>query len=464
MPPRRAGFSALAAAAACSLAAATPVAPPTLSPRLPRGAADVSPTWPVTYAANESAYLYYCSWTRPIDPQPIANWSILSIDWSNQKWGASGWAKSKPMDCEERLFADATNFVAKSSQPSKARGMVYRNTCKALPWFTVVREKLVDPAYSPWFLHYAAVPPINGTAYYSPPCDYNYDPPLCSSYYHDSAASPDFGRMPRCQIDGDCSVQVPGYPFGDGNCSAPACDVGAVPVGEYVFDPRAWNVSVNGQTLGEWWVDEYLFGPTAAGDPNITGFYFDDTFGDGGCSELDSHQAADLGLGADELAAAAAAYESNFAYVYAELTRRGAYTEQQFTRAGPPGSSDSCARTLRQLCPAPPPALLVDMDDGRPELSMALYLLARGEYGFFGHTWAGGCQNEDGGMPPEVPNPAWHAALFDADYGVPTGLCAETAPGSQVFTRAWTKAVVTINCADAQHGFAPNITLLSAQR
>ncbi|NCV27019.1 MAG: carboxyltransferase domain-containing protein, partial [Betaproteobacteria bacterium] len=32
-------------------------------------------------------------------------------------------------------------------------------TCKALPWFTVVREKLVDPAYSPWFLHYAAVPP-----------------------------------------------------------------------------------------------------------------------------------------------------------------------------------------------------------------------------------------------------------------------------------------------------------------
>jgi hypothetical protein len=84
--------------------------------------------------------------------------------------------------------------------------------------------------------------------------------------------------MPRCQIDGDCSVQVPGYPYGDGNCSAPACDVGAVPVGEYVFDPRAWNVSVRGQTLGQWWVDEYLFGPTGAGDPVITGFYFDDVF------------------------------------------------------------------------------------------------------------------------------------------------------------------------------------------
>jgi hypothetical protein len=291
-----------AAAAVAGLARGTAVSLPTtvLAPRLPPGSPSLPPTWPVTYAANESAYLYFCSWTRPFNPAPVANWSIVSLDWSNQKWGENGWAKAKPMDCEERLFADATNFVAKSSRPGKARAMVYRNTCKALPWFTVVREKLEDPAYAAWFLRYGAAPPVNGTSYFSPPCDDNYSPPLCSPYYHDSAASPDFKRMPRCQIDGDCSVQVPGYPYGDGNCSAPACDVGAVPVGEYVFDPRAWNVSVRGQTLGQWWVDEYLFGPTGAGDPVITGFYFDDVFSAAGCSELDSNQAADLGLSAAE--------------------------------------------------------------------------------------------------------------------------------------------------------------------
>ena len=155
-------LAALAAGAAgLLLAAATTVIPreAPVATRLPRGTASLSPTWPVTYRANESAYLYFCSWTRPLDPAPIANWSIASLDWSNQKWGPAGWARAKPMDCEERLFADATNFVARSSKPAKARGWVYRNTCKALPWFTSVREKLADPAYAAWFLRYAATPP-----------------------------------------------------------------------------------------------------------------------------------------------------------------------------------------------------------------------------------------------------------------------------------------------------------------
>jgi len=53
-----------------------------------------------------------------------------------------------------------------------------------------------------------------------PVCDDNYSPPLCSNLYHDQS-------------------QTPGYPHGDGNCLAPGCDVGSVPVGEYLFDPRA---------------------------------------------------------------------------------------------------------------------------------------------------------------------------------------------------------------------------------
>ena len=46
-----------------------------------------------------------------------------------------------------------------------------------------------------------------------PVCDDNYTPPLCSNLYHDQS-------------------QTPGYPKGDGNCLAPGCDVGSVPVGE----------------------------------------------------------------------------------------------------------------------------------------------------------------------------------------------------------------------------------------
>ena len=249
-----------------------------------------------------------------------------------------------------------------------------------------MRLKLEDPAYSSWFLHYSAVPPVNGTSYFSPPCDPNFDPPLCSSLYHDSTQSPDFDKAPGCRFGGDCAVQVPGFPYGDGNCSAPACDVGAVPVGEYVFDRRGWNVSVNGQTMRRWWIDEYLFGPLGAGTPNITGFYFDDLQDEGLCSEMDSNQAADLGLTGDEQGAIGAAFQSSMADVYTEMTARGVYAAEQFTDVNVPGNPDECARLLRFMCsPASaPPSFLVEIDNGRPTESMAVWLLATSGYGYYG--------------------------------------------------------------------------------
>lgn len=217
------------------------------------------PTWPVTWVTNRSTYWYSCRQDAQNDPSLATNWSIINIDWSNEK---DIWAKEKPMRCEERLFEQAQAF--KAARPPWARSWVYRNTCKALPWYSTVRSKLVDPAYAPWFLRFGPNATVNGT-YWSPPCDPNYDPPLCSDLYHDSV----------CQPDEQAACQVPGYPTGDGVCDAPACDVGAIPVGEYVWDPRAWNMSVNGQTLGEWWIEEYLFGEFGAGNQNISGFFFD---------------------------------------------------------------------------------------------------------------------------------------------------------------------------------------------
>ena len=59
----------------------------------------------------------------------------------------------------------------------------------------------------------------------SPKCDNNYDPPLCSDLFHSQE-------------------QTPGYPQGDGNCAAPACDCGSVPCGMVSGDERELGVTV----------------------------------------------------------------------------------------------------------------------------------------------------------------------------------------------------------------------------
>ena len=118
--PRRAALRRTPAPAALALFAAG-VAHGAVTP-------DLSPIWPVTFVANKSSYLYWCDWSAPLDPASVANWSIVSLDWSNQKWGPAGWAAAKPMDCEERLYSDATNIVAGSASPSTTRGWVYRES------------------------------------------------------------------------------------------------------------------------------------------------------------------------------------------------------------------------------------------------------------------------------------------------------------------------------------------------
>ena len=40
----------------------------------------------------------------------------------------------------------------------------------------------------------------------------------------------------------------------------------------YLFDHRNANVSINGQTFVEWFVDEYYGGPAGIGNKNIIGF------------------------------------------------------------------------------------------------------------------------------------------------------------------------------------------------
>ena len=402
------------------------------------------PPWPAVWQLNLSTILMPCNETALTPPAALAGWALQSYDWSNAK---TQWAAAKPMNAEELLFAQA-----RSNAGSGVRTWVYRNSIKALPWFSSVREKLADPAFAPWFLPFG--PCAKNNSCHVPVCDANYHPPLCSSLYHDG-------------------VQTPGFPHGDGDCAAPACDVGAVPVGEYVFNPLAANVSIKGQTLFEWFLDGYLFSPTGAGPGSpISGFFFDDQMGPTGPTEMDGRAFADMGVNASQGAALSAAYYAFMAAVYAALPARGAFSWQQLWTAPGGGftpakigttcpeplvARGSCAADLRALCNtssvAWTRATMSAFSPGRcktdtanltsPVEDITAFLLARGPYSVIGHGWAG-CGRVFQ-YPPEL---NW-------DVGEPLGVCGESAEEPGVWVREYTGATVRLNCTS----WAANVTL-----
>ena len=100
------------------------------------------------------------------------------------------------------------------------------------------------------------------------------------------------------------------------------------------------------------------------------------------------------------------------------------------------------------------------------EADLATFLLVRGPHAYLGYTWSG-CT--DSGYPkgcnadwtPQNPKglacrfpkyrdaaPFPRPAALDGDYGEPMGgaPCAETAKGSGIFRREWTKASVELDC------------------
>jgi len=90
----------------------------------------------------------------------------------------------------------------------------------------------------------------------------------------------------------------------------------------------------------------------------------------------------------------------------------------------------------------------------QPDVDIAHFLLGRGPYSWLGYNWAG-CSDGSGppsakGHPYEIPEG------IKADYGVPMGPCAgQSASGSSVWTREWTKATVELDCSTLK----PTITM-----
>jgi hypothetical protein len=199
------------------------------------------------------------------DPTVAAKFGIVDFDWSNKK---DLWVDDSPMDSGLQLVKQAQ--LIKAINPD-TKIWVYRESVAAQPWYTDVREKLMDPKTAHWFLKFVSAgvatsppaparvdcwadtrPPLQDPArkgnYTVPTCDTAFHPPRCSALYHDQ-------------------VQTPHYPTGDGACSKP-CDCG-VPCGRYLWDTR-------NEDLVDWLVNTHLTGDLAHPDHLISGIFLDD--------------------------------------------------------------------------------------------------------------------------------------------------------------------------------------------
>ena len=179
-----------------------------------------NPPWPATYNLTQSLITMQCNSSGWSSVERGAQFGIVSYDWSNNK---VAWAAHKPMNCEELLWKQAQQTkqqaLAVNGNPSATRVFVYRNIVKALPWFTTVREKLQDPAYSGFFLPFAAVATTSTTTSstfsFAEPSDANnnYHVPPCAAenashcnfaLYHDQEQTPQVPTSQNPNPDGRC--------------------------------------------------------------------------------------------------------------------------------------------------------------------------------------------------------------------------------------------------------------------
>lgn len=318
---------------------------------------------------------------------------------------------------------------------------------KALSWYKDVAEKLRDPAYSGWFLHFrpGGAADLGNNSYHSPRCTGR----LCSELYHSQ------DQTPR-----------------PAECSDGRCDCGGVPCGEYLWDHR-------NESLREWLISEHVMGSLGMGHPNVSGFYFDDEWarsGHGwatldltgkplpynqsdchtGPSEIEQHCLLDMGLSAADVREITLGWRNTTAAVLRAVHSAGGWAWQMFTEndvsytQGP-----NCTAQYRRACTATSsqqthitsfrsslrdshsPGSMLD-----PEADVAKFLVLRGPYAYLGTGWVG-CIGQ--GAERHSNETYARPAAFDGDYGIPVDLvCQETQPGE--FTREWTNAVAVHSC------------------
>jgi hypothetical protein len=457
--------------AACGVVSGTvcgpnPPVPPPVPPPTPctPGSETCLPTWLPTWHMKNSTVLYTCNNTGMHNVTVANQYGIVVYDWSNAK---DVWANAHPMSSEELITAQAEMVYA--ADPGLVgyapRVWAYRNTIKALNWYTSVREKLDDPAYVSWFIKFkdfsnTPYPGGQGQAqngsYHVPTCDWydNGTAPRCSGFYHDQEQTPEHpGGGAPYPVDGECITQ---------------CDCGTVnPCGEYIFDHRGGEV--NGQTFRDWFISEYMISNETllhknpiTGEPQAIGLgWLDDSMEMNGPTEEDPNYIADTGASTQDMQEQVDAYQESMNALIETVIPMGGFFWQLMDGSGAHLNSGinttvdptTCETYLRSVC-VPNPSIfkrfmLYNIPNGGKGASTqsftdytAEFLLTRGPYALLGYSWAG-CTNGDEVWP--------RAAEWDQDFGSPIDAsCFETSTAG-VFTRTWSLATVTWNCT-AGHG------------
>jgi hypothetical protein len=168
----------------------------------------------------------------------------------------------------------------------------------------------------------------------------------------------------------------------------------------------------------------------------------------GGATEEEYHCTEDMGLVQADTTAITDAWRANMAAVGAAIVAGGGFAWQQFVQMTIPPAGPTCAPWFRAACSPTSEqqtaALMLEYTNASTssgalpafENDLAGFLLVRGPHAWLGFGWIG-CNKE---YDPRA------TGFAGVDYGEPNGVCAETAPGSGVFTRQWSKAAVQFDC------------------
>jgi len=439
------------------------------------------PSWKPTWDMKRSTVLYTCNNSGMHDVEHAVSYGTVVYDWSNAK---QLWANAHPMSSEELITKQAEMVLAADPgvEGYNPRVWAYRNSIKALNWYSSVRKKLDDPKYSSWFAKFegfddktypgGTVSKAKNGTYHVPVCDWygTADKPAkCSGFYHDQEqtpekAAPGGGSYPDYRVDGECVEQ---------------CDCGATnPCAEYIFDNRGGEVE--GRNFTEWFINEYmvtnetlLHKNPVTGKPQVIGLgWLDDSMTPHGPTEEDGNYMADTGADAADMKTQVQAYRMSMTALVKKVLPMGGYWWQLMDSggaklAGPPSrrhvppSPNQCKSMLRSLCVEKPSfwdkMTMSNIPKGGKGLTeadlkqyTAEFMLTRGPYAMLGYSWYGctGSAAHGGASSPDPPR----ATEWDMDFGEPSGACKETAADSGVFTRDWGKATVSWDCAKGKAG------------
>ena len=246
------------------------------------------PTWEPTWDMPKSTIFMPCNDSGFLDPVISAKWGVVDFDWSN---GKRMWTQQHPMDCEERLVAQAE--LVKSVNED-ARVWVYRNLVKALPWYTSVREKILDPAYSGFFLKFQKGGSLPNGTWHVPNCAKSLvgNPDKCTDYYHDTEQTPSNGKKsqqwPAVSPDGwlvydpyngvgghlqhcdmgnhstSCQVWALGNNFSTWQECSKAADVAMA--SNPLIHLFTWWMNPGSETHGACWLSQHLYEGTGGGE------------------------------------------------------------------------------------------------------------------------------------------------------------------------------------------------------